>query len=148
MVFRGRESSSISSCGSSSKWSASNRFAGLMEAPRARNSRGWTVRAAVGISRTFFQSFGGSGGFILYVHSNIAHVKRFRRSGRARLCRAGERALDIYQHPRLRRSSPYRKKQNRDEGVALTRRIVGGPCRTPVLFKRHFAETPCNHMTL
>ena len=40
------------------------------------------MRAAVGISRTFFQSFGGSGRFMYYVHSNIAHVKRFRRFGK------------------------------------------------------------------
>src|SRR6266550_8815888 len=72
MVFLGRESSSISSCGSSSKCSASNRFAGLIDAPREWNSRGWTVRAALGISRTFFQSFLPSGnGLTAYVQLNI-----------------------------------------------------------------------------
>ena len=73
MVFRGRESSSTSSCGSSSKCRASNRFAGLIDAPREWNSRGWTVRAAVGISRTFFHNFFPSGNCLTaYVQLNIA----------------------------------------------------------------------------
>jgi hypothetical protein len=76
MVFRGRESSSTSSCGSSSKCSASNRFAGLIDAPRDWNSRGWIVRAALGISRTFFHNFFPSGnGLTAYVQLNITRCR-------------------------------------------------------------------------
>src|SRR5436189_2293502 len=43
-----------------------------MEAPRAWKSRGWTVRAAVGISFTFRHSFFPSGDpFTGYVHVNM-----------------------------------------------------------------------------
>ena len=76
MVFRGRESSSTSSCASSSKCNASNRFAGLIDAPREWNSRGWTVRAALAISRTFSHNFFPSGnGLTAYVQLNITRCR-------------------------------------------------------------------------